>query len=469
MKRSQAVFFLRVLLLILLSGTAASLQAQTAGLPGAAAQQTTLETTPPPPDPQQPQPAEQSISDRLNSHLPAWLRFSGEVRFRSAGILGDFYRDSDDSYMLTRLRLNMELKPTSWLKFYFQGQDAHIVGASQTSSLPPLQQDAMDLRLAYLELGDLKKGAFQLRVGRQELAFGEERLVGPANWLNTPRSFDGAMGSIRATGFRLDAFAASVVKIHDGQFNENTPGNYIYGFYSGFSKLIPRATLEPYFFWRRQSGLITETKRPGAADFGTLGLRWAGKLARNTDYDLDMARQAGSLGTDTIAAWAGHWRAGYTIARVGFKPRFVAEYNYASGDHNGSDGRRGTFDQLFPSGHDLYGLTDQVGWKNIHHVRAGIEAKPAAKWMLSTKESLYWLADPHDALYNAASIAVAKSPGGTAGRYVGQELDFTASYKFNPRTAFSGGFGHLFPGKFLNALTPGLGYSYPYAAMTYTF
>ena len=37
---------------------------------------------------------------------------------------------------------------------------------------------------------------------------------------------------------------------------------------------------------------------------------------------------------------------------------------------------RQTFDQLYPTGHDKLGLTDQVGWRNIHHLREGIEITP---------------------------------------------------------------------------------------------
>jgi len=106
--------------------------------------------------------------------------------------------------------------------------------------LPRLQQDTMDLRLAYVDLGDIEKKEFRVRLDRQDLAFGEERLIGPANWLNTPRSFDSFSSTLRTNGLRLDAFAVSVIKIHDGKFNENMPASNIYGMYSSFSGSYPR-------------------------------------------------------------------------------------------------------------------------------------------------------------------------------------------------------------------------------------
>lgn len=410
-----------------------------------------------------------SPSDELNAHLPSWLRFSGEVRLRGVGIFGDFFSpDSTDYYLLTRLRLNMQIRAASWMNFYFQGQDAHLIGQTHTASLPTLQRDTMDLRLGYIELGNPDSKPISVRVGRQELAFGEERLIGPANWLNTPRSFDAISGTFRISGVRVDVFSGSLVKIHDGQFNEATPGNYISGLYTGFSQLIPQATVEPYFFWRRQSGASADGIT-GVSNFGTLGFRWMGKTPFNNDYDVEVAKQAGVLGPDTVDAWAGHWLLGHTLAGKKLTPRFFAEFNYASGNHNTTDRRIGTFDQLFPSAHDLYGLTDQVGWKNIQHVRTGMEIKPRTNWTVSTRYNSYWLADPHDALYNAASTIVAKSPTGNAGVFVGQELDFISSYKFKHGVILSGGFGHLFPGTFLQATTPGKSYSFPYAALQYAF
>lgn len=408
-------------------------------------------------------------SDELNARLPKWLRFSGQIRLRAEGFTGSgFKRDSDDAYVLERLRLNMRIAPARWLKLFLQGEDGHILGQSQLLPVPP-NQDSMDLRLAYIELGEPGEKHFGLRLGRQELDFGEQRLLGSANWINTPRSFDAVRGTWRSAGFRLDTFAGSLVKPHDNQFNEATPGSNIFGVYTVFSHLIPKSRFEPYLFWRRQSGLLTENKLGGIANFGTYGFRWKGKFTGDWDYGAEMAKQRGSLGADGINAWAGHWVVGRTFSRLRVKPRFFAEHNYASGDHNPADGVRGTFDQLFASAHDLYALTDQVGWKNIRHVRVGAEMKPRANLSIGARYNAYWLADRHDALYSAAGTALARSASGTASSYVGNELDFVMSHQFAKRTLFLGGIGHLFPGTFLKRTTPGVGFTYPYLSMNYLF
>ena len=409
------------------------------------------------------------LSDEPNSHLPKWLRFSGEYRLRGEGYTGGAFKpDHDDAYLLSRLRLNMTIQPESWLKFSFQAQDAHVFWKNQNPAAPPFQ-DAIDLRQGYVEVGDTEKGIFGFRAGRQELAFGDERLIGNANWLNTARSFDGLRGTYRRKGYRLDAFASRVVKLQDGKFDWSAPGNNFYGIYGGLEKLVPKATVEPYFLWRRSSGVKTETGTPGISNFATVGVRWVGKLPTNWDYGIEAAKQNGSLGTDSIGAWAGHWALGYTAASGRFHPRLSLEYNYASGDHNSTDGKRGTFDQLYATAHDKYGLADQVGWKNIRNARAGIELKPTKKWAVVGRYDAWWLADSHDALYSAANSVIAKVAGGTAGRFVGQEVDSVVAYNLSRPFQFSGGFGHIFPGTFLNHATPGKSYNFPYATTTFVF
>ncbi len=408
-------------------------------------------------------------SDELNKELPSWLRFSGEYRARVEGVTGaGFKPNADDAYLLSRLRLNMKISPTPWLRFNFQGQDARVFWKNQTPPAPPYQ-NTFDLRVAYVELGDSEKKSVGLRVGRQELAFGEQRLVGPANWLNTGRTFDAVRATFHKGNYRLDAFASSVVNTKDGEWDHHQQGNNFHGLYGGIEKLIPNAVIEPYAFWRTAPRQATESKTLGSLDSKTFGARVAGKLPYSFDYSVEMARQLGVIGTDDIQAWAGHWLVGYTATQVKKKPRFFAEYNYASGDANPTDKQRGTFDQLYPTGHDKWGLADQVGWRNIHDARVGGEVKPNAKLTFTSSYHNWWLASATDALYNAAGAAVVRVTSGVDGTHVGQELDAQGAYAFNKQVQFGMGFGHIFPGEFLKKATPGKSYNFPYFMAGYSF
>jgi hypothetical protein len=408
-------------------------------------------------------------SDELNAQLPKWVRFSGEYQARWEGFTGaGFKPDSNDNYFQNRFRATMKLQPVGWLKFQFQAQDARVYGRNQKPPATSLQ-DTIDLRMAFAEAGDTEKGKFGLRVGRQEFAFGDQRLVGASNWANSARVFDAVRATFRRNGYRLDAFASSVVDIRDGEFNKHTAGNNLHGLYGGLEKLVPNALIEPYVLWRLSQRLTTEAGTRGNLDFTTAGVRFVGKLPRNFDYSVEMAKQTGGLGTDDLSAWAGHWRLGYTLSKIRYKPRLVAEYDYASGDEDPRDGKHGTFDVLYPTPHDKYGLADQVGWKNIHVLRTGVELRPHTKWMVSSYFQDWWLASANDALYTAPGAVLVRPSATSSGRHVGRELDAQVYYTVNKQLRMAGGFGHIFPGQFLNTTTPGKSYNFPYLFVAYAF
>jgi hypothetical protein len=408
-----------------------------------------------------------AVDSAPESTTQPWLRIGGQARARAEGYTGGGLAAGNyDQYLLTRLFLNARIQPTQAISLFVEGSDARGVWKNKAPAGPPFR-NSVDLRQLFLQAGT-DKGT-QLRAGRLELLFGDGRLVGPSLWTNTGRTFDGAQGAYAGDGYRIDVFATSVVKIVQDKFDRNVPGNNFYGVYGNTTRLGPKLIFEPFFFWRRQSGLTSESGQRGTMNFGTLGLRAIGKLRSGVDYDAQLATQRGSLADESIRAWAGHWVLGYTVAEVALKPRAFAEYNQASGDGSASDNRKTTFDQLYPTGHEKYGLDDLVGWQNMKHARGGIDLSLSKSWNATLRYSSYWLADPHDALYNGGGAAVIRSPTGLAGTYVGREADLIASGKLRPGLGFSAGVGHFAPGTFLKNTTAGKPYVYPYAMLTYDF
>jgi hypothetical protein len=408
-------------------------------------------------------------TDLLNGELPRWIRFSGDERMRLEGFSGGgFHPGNDDVYLLNRLRFSATLQPGTWWKIVTQTQDARVGGDNQTPHGPP-RQDTWDLRQAYAELGDPDKNPVALRVGRQEISLGGERLVGVSQWQNVGRSFDAARLLLHYRKLKLTAFAASVVVLRDGQVGSADAGNNLHGLYGSIANWIPNSTLEPYFMWRLQPNVRSELGPFGHLDMKVSGARWLGKV-RAFDYNTSIVLERGSAATDQVNAWAGHWLAAYSFPKVVGSPRLVAEYNYATGDGNPHDGQVNTFQLLYPTAHDRHGLTDQVGWRNIHHLRGTVEIKPHPKWTLTPSYNAFWLADARDALYNSqGNVVVPRVADGSAGRWVGQELDVAAAYSITSVTQIGAGFGHIIPGTFLRHATPGHGYSYPYLQITTKF
>ena len=101
---------------------------------------------------------------------------------------------------------------------------------------------------------------------------------------------------------------------------------------------------------RRIPALVKQTHRPEV--LGKIG---------GFEYNTSLVFERGHLATDRVDAWGGGWLVGYTFAGVRGTPRLAVEYNYATGDGDPHDGRRNTFQLLYPTRHDLLSLSDQVG------------------------------------------------------------------------------------------------------------
>jgi hypothetical protein len=407
------------------------------------------------------------VFNRANERLPAWLRLRGEFRERLEGFDGlGFNGTREDLYWLTRVRVNATATPSRFVSFQAQVQDARVARKTVGPTAAPFQAP-FDLRQAFADVGS-STGALSVRLGRQELVYGEQRLVGHVAWLNAARTFDAAKVTFRTKAFSVDAFGASVVRTLVDEFDKSGAGNRFAGAYATTAKLIPHGTVEPYLFWKRDVNLTGELGGAATLQHSTIGVRLVGRMPARLDYGIEMALQRGSLGSEDVKAWAGHWQLRESFPGPG-AAKLTGEYNFASGDEDPADGVRGTFDQLYPTPHDKTGLADQIAWKNIHHARAGFEVSPFKATPVTLNYHSWWLAESRDAVYNVGNAPLGRIPTGAADRHVGQELDLQVTRAITPQIQVAGGYAHIFTGAFLEQATPGASYSHPYVMVTYVF
>lgn len=407
----------------------------------------------------------------INAWLPRWLKLSGELRDREEGRTGiGFNPGNDDAYGLTRVRIGFDITPTSWLHGFVQARDSEVIGANPknvTSSM----KDVFDLNQAYVEFRNGENGWFSLKTGRQEIYFGDEHLVGRSNWSNASRSFDAVrltLGTV-AKGEVLDVFAASVVKNYPTSFDEPVAGRDFYGITLTLTKLIPRATVEPYVYLKSVPSVKGADKIAGDERLYTSGLRWSGTLPDGFDYRARYSIQSGHFADNSIHAWAWYATLGYTIPSR-FQPRFSIDYNYASGARSIGGPVTGTFDLLYPTTHQWDRITDLFGEENIRDLKPGFDFKPTKKMKVYFRVSDLSLASRYDSLYDSTGAVSVKVPkGGALSNDIGKEGDVFGTYDVNRRLQLGVGFGHLYAGRFIKENSPGSSASYPYGSLDYTF
>jgi hypothetical protein len=125
-----------------------------------------------------PRPSTPPLPNRFNELTPKWLTMRGEFRNRMEGGKNIAYSPGlHDVYWLNRFRFDVSVKPSSRFAVLVQAQDARVAAKDVGSTTAPFR-NPFDLRQAYGDIGNTQQGAFTLRVGRQEMFFGEQRLVG---------------------------------------------------------------------------------------------------------------------------------------------------------------------------------------------------------------------------------------------------------------------------------------------------
>lgn len=396
--------------------------------------------------------------------VPDWMSIDWELRGRTeADTASEYQPGNSQVYELTRVRGSVGFRATSSFSAYAQFQDVHALNLPLADTLPNMR-DTFDLRQAYFAL---QSAPIMLKLGRQELRFGEERLIGISDWTNDSRTFDVIHARLGSSENRVDLFSGSVVKILPASFDRPTGGFYLHGAYATLTALVQRTRLEP-FVLLKTSPVESQQSQAGREVLVAPGIRVAGHLPADFDYDVQGTLERGSYVNDTIHAGAGYVLAGYTAKWLPWSPHLEPEYDYATGNPHRNPLRVSTFDQFYPSNHNVFGLTDLFGWENIKQRRLNMDLKPDKNWnLLFQGESLH-AATPKDNVVNGSAAVLITAPVvGFRSDDIGSEFDASLGYASRYHLLFNAGVGHLWPGALMTANQHGVPLTLTYFQITY--
>ncbi len=378
--------------------------------------------------------------------LPDWLRLGLELRGRVESNV-DSGQDLDDLLYLNRLRLSAAVQPVRWVKFYFQGQDARAFSLNGGFGVEE-QHNAFDVNHGYIELGHPEEG-WQLRAGRQGLSVGDERLVGADGyWDCFGQGFDAVQLSFARRTLHVDAFTGFRVESSPRRPDPFDTASRISGISVRLETGAGKSVLQPYLMWKRGGATRDLMRHSGHRDVATPGLRAQGDLPQSMNYNIEMALQGGHVVGDRIWAWAGHWGLGWKPFGHELGPHLGIEYNFGSGDKDPGDGRHHTFDDLYPAGFNQYGIVDPFAWRNIRYPVVAVDVPLTPSWTFRAGWRSYWLTTVRDGLYPGGDEFLLRNPGASSS-HIGNQVFFSAGYEPSARWRVHAGYGHLFPGTYL--------------------
>ena len=409
----------------------------------------------------------------LSPDQNVWLSIGGQVRERGEYfkhfLFGASEPKDSDGYLLSRYRLSADLHVTQYFRMFAEGKSAFALDRDLVGGRTNAFVDEFDLLNGFADImipfGP--QASVTLRGGRQELIFGSQRLVGPGDFTQVPRTFEGGAAYGQIADWTITPFWVQSVVVSQYTFNKSTSDLQLFGVFGTGPLYVLPVNLDLYWL-DADNRTATFNGTIGREHRHTLGGRAWGKIgATGLDFEVEGATQFGTIGRGDIGAWMLTTVLGYTLPIPRLSPRVYVEFDYASGDDR-RGGDVGTFNQLYPNAHSFLGYIDYIGRQNIISPNAGVSISPIQGLTLSLQQYFFWRASDRDAIYNKSG-GVLRPGTATTARYVGAETDLYGTYNFTRHLLGYAGYSRFFAGEFIDKTGEDKDSDFYYVAIQYTF
>lgn len=331
-----------------------------------------------------------------------------------------------DSYLLQRLQIHADVHFNENWRAFVQLEDDR---AFDKTSISPVDQDRLDLRLAFVEyVNTFAGGTLKARAGRQDFAFDLQRFVSSRDGPNVRQSFDALWADWETGDWRFIGFVSRPVQYFDVRpFDDTSNDRFRFSTLRIERKVFGDDELSGYYsLYERSAAKYLDAS--GDEQRHVFDLRFAGKKS-GFDWDLEAMGQVGQVGTTDIRAWALGARTGYTMASLPWQPRLGLQFDAGSGDHHAGDGALGTFNPLFPNGY-YFTLAGYASYANILHLKPSITVSPIDRLKIMAAIGLQWRETTADAIYVQPNVPIAGTAG-TGSNWTGAYGQLRLDYAFN--------------------------------------
>jgi alginate export protein len=393
---------------------------------------------------------------------PAWAEtqfdIGGQIRVRfevfdfnrTVPPDSNFFRHrSADVDILERARLGVNATIAEGVHAYVQVQDSRVFG-TEASTLS--NEHNLDVHQAWGEVQRIGSSRqLYVRAGRQQLSYGNERIVGAVDFSNIGRAFDALQTRVQSGPWTFDLVAARVA--------EDVPASDdVVLSYNRYAVPNHDVGVEAYAMYRDADNGYFET---------TLGEHAAGTLGR-IRFDHEFAAMLGSRQGEDIEAYLFSTQAHLRLGGPG-AAAVGGGFDYFTGDEAPGDGKFHLFDvnRTFHTGHKFYGLMDVAeflaGAAGLVDPYGAVSVQGPGK-LKATATVHGFFADQPARLALDAPLPVSEQDS-----YLGTELDTLLSFAVAPQTQLEVFGGFFFPGQFLSAQDRGRTATWVYVQGTVDF
>ena len=137
------------------------------------------------------------------------ININGQIRYRYELTDKDFDNDiKPNNFNLLRTRIGLSYRPSSNFNAFFQLQDSRIMGEENGTLDGSAKR--LDMHQAYMNIDSLFQIPLSLKLGRSEISYSNQRLIGAVGWHNVGRSLDGATLAYESGLGPIDLFSFQI-------------------------------------------------------------------------------------------------------------------------------------------------------------------------------------------------------------------------------------------------------------------
>ena len=387
----------------------------------------------------------------LDTGRTTYLTIGGSYRARVEYFTNKNWTTLDQSYYSQRLTLHTGLNLGQYVRFF-----GELYHGYTSDTLQFLQSDELDWHQGFVEFKVKKeKGEAYFRFGRQELAFGANRLIGTRDGTNIRRSFDLAKLELIKGETSLQLFYGKEVdpgfEVFDNTFSlfdSDATNPEIWGAYFKFPEKKNVLTNDLYY-------IGFQIPRAGFSDvFGketrhTIGIRRFGEIGKHFKFNTELIYQFGKLGSSTISAFdiETDWK--YLFLKAKWRPILGIKLDFSSGDRELADDKIQTFNPLFVNP-AIYSLAAVNTPANLMSFHPSITIFPAKNLSIYIDYAFFYRTSKNDGLYTPPRFQI-RSANGLSERHIGDALGLILNYTLNRNISMSFMSTYFIPAEFIEA------------------
>ena len=386
-----------------------------------------------------------------------YLSLGGEIRERYERFHNPLWGEqpqSPDGYLLQRYMLFADLHLGDDLRIFAEPMSVWE-NARISRPRPQIDQDQLDfaqffvdLRLHPFGLDDI----LTLRVGRQWLIYGSQRLISDRYGPNVPLPFDGMRALLHAAPWQVDAFVTKPVETNPGVFDDQShlPTTF-WGIYAVRPlSFLDGGNIDLYYLGIHNKSAKYAQAR-GTETRHTLGTRVWG-VRGPWDSNSEVIGESGTFGSGYILAWSAVTDTGYSLERLPLQPRIGLRAGIASGDHDKKGPNLQTFNALFPTGF-YFNQAILNGPVNVISLHPNLTVHLGEAVALKGEWVWFWRQSTNDGVYGLSGMLL-RPVGTTRDTYVGSQAQVTFDWQLDTHTHFQVNYLHFFAGGYLENTTP---------------